>query len=141
MKRRAPSQTATLMAAIAILLSAMNPTWGRNTSCGYKASSWFQSKTSPCESSADCFRVFAYSDPSRTIPVTVYSVESSNPLDWVGSTDDCADRYTKENYYNCDTGIFSSSCLWNSPLASNPQNGFEPSRCRLVTKGNCQNTN
>lgn len=121
------------------LVGAPMSTEAANASCGWMASSWTQSGSYFCGSASDCYKILAYSDPARTVPVTIYS-RPSGLLDWVDTTSDCVDRYTKENYYNCTINTWwINSCNWSSPLASNPQNGFEPSRCRLVTKGNCQN--
>ncbi len=110
-------------------------------SCGWKASSVTRSMKPSCATGSydDCWIMYAYSNPERTIPVTIFSV-LSNPLDWVDSIkDDNKDRYTKVRGYTCDWGIFYNTCNWNSPDPTGAHDGIEPSRARLVTLGNCQN--
>ena len=123
---------------LAALLNALPATAAGHWNCGWIASSWRQGPSIMCGSAGDCYRVFAYKDAARTIPVTIYS-RLGGMLNRVTSTDDCEDRYTKEHYYDCTMGLILSRCNWWSPLPSNPVLGFEQGYCRLVTKGDCHN--
>lgn len=112
---------------------------GGNSSCGWEAASTIKSSPLNCKvgSYSDCTIEAAFSDPARKIPVAIYSKES-NINNWVDSTSDCENRYTKVTGYLCEWGAILNKCTSiRDPIGS--QNSSEESRCKLVTKGNCQN--
>lgn len=112
---------------------------GGTASCGWEAASINKSNPINCKvgSYSDCTIEAAFSDPARKIPVAIYS-KGSNFQNWVDSTSDCETRYTKVTGYLCQWGAVLNKCTSIAdPIGS--QYSSEESRCKLVTKGNCQN--
>lgn len=113
---------------------------GGIASCGWEAVTVQNVKPFNCKlgSYSDCFIEGAYSDSARKVPVSIYTRSTDDMTKWVDSTSDCQIRYTKVTGYLCKWGMFFNSCTSTAdPLGS--LYSTEESRCKLVTKSDCQN--